>query len=172
MRHSRRLPNVSLFPFLSVLLCIMGVLAFMSVSFLLLNETNLPQAQIEQIEFQWVGAPAFVKPIFIRCLADGIVYYDMFRNQEHQMSFRALVLEIQRQDGGLIRYLKHIVEENQRIKRKFGSTEYYPLLLVYPDGVVSAEWLMLLLSQVSGLNVGLEPMLPQWKVPYQSIEKK
>jgi hypothetical protein len=28
--------------------------------------------------------------------------------------------------------------------------------------------LMALIEQVEGLNVGLEPMLPHWEVPYQS----
>ena len=37
MRHRRMEPGVTLFPFLSVLLSTMGVLAFLSISFLLIT---------------------------------------------------------------------------------------------------------------------------------------
>lgn len=168
MRRRSSLPLVSLFPFLSVLLCIMGVLAFMSVSFLLMHQPNLPEMEKKTVEFQWVGAPSFVNPVFIRCSENEIVYYDLFQRQEQQLSFNGLLLEIQNRDGRLTRYLKRLVLENQRIKRSFGATEHFPLLLIYPDGVIAAEVLMLVIEQVEGLNVGLEPMLPHWEVPYQS----
>lgn len=168
MRRARQVPVVSLFPFLSVLLCIMGILAFMSVSFLLMNESNIPEEEIEQIEFQWVGAPSYVRPLFIRCLKHEIVYYDMFQNRDQRMSFRELSQELETGNGRFLRYLTRVVAENQRIKLSFGTTEYYPLLLVYPDGVVTAELLMIILPQIEGINVGLEPMLPHWETPYQS----
>ena len=34
----------------------------------------------KQIEFQWVGAPGYVEPIFIRCFEDRIEYFDLFKN--------------------------------------------------------------------------------------------
>ena len=168
MRRARRQAMVSLFPFLSVLLCIMGVLAFLAVSFLLLNHPNLPASEPKVIEFQWVGAPAYVKPIFIRCLRDELVYYDFFQGKDRHLSFNHLILEIQAKNGRLTRYLRRVVAENQRIKRAFGATEHFPLLLIYPDGVITAEMLMILIEQIDGLNAGLEPMLPHWQVPYQS----
>ncbi|MBF0289066.1 MAG: hypothetical protein HQM14_14705 [SAR324 cluster bacterium] len=168
MRRARQTVTISLFPFLSVLLCIMGILAFMSVTFLLVSETNLPQAHPETIEFQWVGAPSHVKPVFIRCLQDELVYYDLFRNKEHHLPFRSLVAEIQFQNGSLTQYFRRMAAENLEIKQSFGTTEYYPLLLIYPDGVITAELLMILIERVEGINVGLEPILPHWKIPYQS----
>lgn len=168
MRRARQVPTVSLFPFLSVLLCLMGVLAFMSVSFLLLNESNIPEETPQKVDFQWVGAPSYVSPIFIRCFQNGIVYYDIFANRDVQLSFDRLGQELQDGNGRFIRYIFRLVEENQRIKLAFGTTEYYPLLLVYPDGVLSSELLMMLLPQISGINVGIEPMLPHWEIPYQS----
>jgi len=151
-----------------VLLCIMGVLAFMAVSFLLLNQPQLPASEPEIVEFEWVGAPAFVKPVFIRCLQNQIVYYDLFEGKDLRLSFRELISEIQAGNGRLTRYFKRVVVENSRIKRSFGSTEHFPLFLVYPDGGISAEMLMILIEQIDGLNAGLEPMLPNWAVPYQS----
>ncbi len=168
MRRRRALPLTSLFPFMSVLLCIMGVLAFIAVSLLLLNQSNLPEIETQFVEFQWVGAPAYVKPVFIRCFQEEIVYFDLFQGKDLRLSFEALVAEIQLRNGPLTRYLRRVVKENQDIKRAFGSTEHYPLLLIYPDGVISAEILMLLIEQIEGLNAGLEPMMPQWRMPYQS----
>ena len=168
MRRRSALPLTSLFPFLSVLLCIMGVLAFIAVSLLLLNQSNLPEIETQVVEFQWVGAPANVKPVFIRCFQEEIIFYDLFHGNDHYVSFQALLAEIRLKNGPLSRYLRRVVAENQRIKRSFGSTEHYPLLLIYPDGVISAEIVMLLIEQIDGLNAGLEPMMPHWQVPYQS----
>ena len=49
-------PGVTLFPFLSVLLSTMGVLAFLSISFLLITPELTEFQDRKQIEFQWVGA--------------------------------------------------------------------------------------------------------------------
>lgn len=168
MRRRSKLPLTSLFPFLSVLICIMGVLAFIAVSLLLLKQTNLPEIDRQVVEFQWVGAPDYVKPVYIRCFQDEIVFYDLFQGKDFRLPFQALLAEIQLNNGPLSRYLRRVVSENQRIKRSFGSTEHYPLLLIYPDGVITAEILMLLIEQIDGLNAGLEPMMPYWNIPYQS----
>ncbi len=162
------LSKVSLFPFLSVLLCIMGVLAFISISFLLLNQANLPHVQPKKVEFQWVGAPANVKPLLIRSFKDEVVYYNLFLDEDQRVPINSLIREIQEQDGRLTRYFLEIVRENQRIKRSFGTTEYYPLLLVYPDSILTTEFLTLIIERINDLNVGLEPMLSNWDVPYQS----
>ena len=46
-------PEVTLFPFLSVLLSTMGVLAFLSISFLLITPELTEFQDRKQIEFQW-----------------------------------------------------------------------------------------------------------------------
>ena len=40
-------------------------------------------------------------------------------------------------------------------------------MLVYPKGVLASEILMEIIGQIEDLNVGLEPMLSHWEVPYQ-----
>ena len=67
----------------------------------------------------------------------------------------------------MIRYLFSILYLNKRIKKQFGKTEYYPLLLVYPEGVLASEMLLEIINQIEELNVGLEPMLSHWDIPYQ-----
>ena len=75
MRRIAPNPSVPLFPFLSVLLSTMGVLAFLSISFLIISRFT-PDEIIEkrQVEFEWIGAPEYVEPIYIKCLGDYIEY--------------------------------------------------------------------------------------------------
>ena len=167
MKHQRNEPVVSLFPFLSVLLSTMGVLAFLSISLLLISQEDERENKIKTHEFQWVGAPGYVEPIYFRCHEDRIQYYDLFSNRNRTISFESLLGQIRGEDQELIQYLLDIVQLNKNIKREFGETEYYPLLLVYPNGVFASELLMAIIEQIDGLNVGLEPMLNDWQVPYQ-----
>lgn len=167
MKRSPRNPEISLFPFLSVLLSTMGVLAFLAISFVISPMEEQAPELPQKVEFQWVGAPGYVNPIYVRCRADQIEYYDLFQNQERVFTLNEMAFELNGGGTELLQYLVRLEEENLRIKRSFGTKEYYPLLLVYPDGVMAAELLMTLVEQVEGLNVGLEPMLPHWEVPYQ-----
>ena len=167
MRCHRSPPRVTLFPFLSVLLSTMGVLAFLSISFLLITPDQNETTFRRQIEFQWVGAPGYVKPIFISCYEDRIEYFNLFRNSQQSVTLKSLMHQIQNRRSELIQYLAYLISLNATIRKKFGRTEYYPLILVYPKGVLASEILMEIIGQIEDLNVGLEPMLSHWEVPYQ-----
>ncbi|MEC9460255.1 MAG: hypothetical protein VYD14_03490 [SAR324 cluster bacterium] len=170
MRHASHSPRVTLFPFLSVLLSTMGVLAFLSISFLLVVPLDADSLSTpKRIKFEWVGAPGYVKPIFIRCYADRIEYYNLFDNQDYTIMLEELLDQLQGDNPELLSYLAQLFQLNTRIKKQFGKTEYYPLLLVYPDGVLTSELLLVVIEKIGGLNFGLEPMLPIWEVPYQSL---
>ncbi len=170
MRHASHSPRVTLFPFLSVLLSTMGVLAFLSISFLLVVPQDADSLSTpKRIKFEWVGAPGYVKPIFIRCYADRIEYYNLFDNQDYTIMLEELLDQLQGDNPELLSYLAQLFQLNTRIKKQFGKTEYYPLLLVYPDGVLTSELLLVVIEKIGGLNFGLEPMLPIWEVPYQSM---
>ncbi|MEC9297167.1 MAG: hypothetical protein VYD28_05755 [SAR324 cluster bacterium] len=170
MRHASHSPRVTLFPFLSVLLSTMGVLAFLSISFLLVVPQDADSLSTpKRIKFEWVGAPGYVKPIFIRCHADRIEYYNLFDNQDYTIMLEELLDQLQGDNPELLSYLAQLFQLNTRIKKQFGKTEYYPLLLVYPDGVLTSELLLVVIEKIGGLNFGLEPMLPIWEVPYQSM---
>jgi len=170
MRHASHSPRVTLFPFLSVLLSTMGVLAFLSISFLLVVPQDADSLSTpKRIKFEWVGAPGYVKPIFIRCYADRIEYYNLFDNQDYTIKLEELLDQLQGDNPELLSYLAQLFQLNTNIKKQFGNTEYYPLLLVYPDGVLTSELLLVVIEKIGGLNFGLEPMLPIWEVPYQSL---
>ena len=73
MKHVKSIPQVTLFPFLSVLLSTMGVLAFLSISFLLVIPENVDElTKSRNFQFEWVGSPGYVSPIFIRCYEDRV----------------------------------------------------------------------------------------------------
>ena len=170
MRHAAHSPRVTLFSFLSVLLSTMGVLAFLSISFLLVVPQDADSLSTpKRIKFEWVGAPGYVKPIFIRCYADRIEYYNLFENQDYTIMLEELLDQLQGDNPELLSYLAQLFQLNTSIKKQFGKTEYYPLLLVYPDGVLTSELLLVVIEKIGGLNFGLEPMLPIWEVPYQSL---
>ncbi len=168
MRRRAPKPSVPLFPFLSVLLSTMGVLAFLSISFLIISRLT-PDKMIQrlQVEFEWTGAPEYVEPIYIKCLGDYIEYYNLFSNRDEKIALEDLLREIKGESPVFISYLLRIDRLNKEIKRSFGQTEHFPLLLVYPDGVLASEVITSIIEQIDGLSVGLEPMMPNWEVPYR-----
>ena len=170
MRIKSQTSNVTLFPFLSVLLCTMGILAFLSISFLLVvpNENIIP-LKPKKIKFEWIGAPSFVKPIFFRCYGNRIEYYDFFEDKNHTLFLDGLLQQIEGVNPKILKYLLQLLEHNINIKKQFGKTEYYPLLLVYPDGIFTSEIIMALINKINGLNFGMEPMLPNLEIPYQEL---
>ena len=173
MRYLSLSPRVTLFPFLSVLLSTMGVLAFLSISFLLVFPKDADSTSTSKtIKFEWFGAPEYVKPIFIRCYSDRVVYYNLFENQDYTLTLENLLNQVQGENLELLSYLIQLFQLNTNIKKQFGKNEYYPLLLVYPDGVLTSELLMVVIEKIGNLNFGLEPMLPNWKVPYQSLNSE
>ena len=173
MREEYQTTNVTLFPFLSVLICTMGILAFISITFLLIfPKNNVFTNQSKQIKFEWLGAPADVKPIFFRCYENRIEYYNFFEKIEKTLYLDELLTEIEGKDPKILKYLLKIVELNIKIRKQFEKTEYYPLLLVYPDGILSSEVIIALIERIEGLNFGIEPMLPNMAIPYQELITK
>ena len=173
MRVEYQTTNVTLFPFLSVLICTMGILAFISITFLLIfPKNNVITNKSKQIKFEWLGAPADVKPIFFRCYENRIEYYNFFEKIEKTLYLDELLTEIEGKDPKILKYLLKIVELNIKISKQFEKTEYYPLLLVYPEGILSSEVIIALIEKIKGLNFGIEPMLPNMAIPYQEFLTK
>ena len=171
MKHVKSVPKVTLFPFLSVLLSTMGVLAFLSISFLLVIPENADDLSKPRIfQFEWVGAPGYVSPIFFRCFKDRVEYFNLFKNIDHTISLKQLLDQLEGEKPNLLSYLVQVASLNKSIKKQFGNKEYFPLLLVYPEGVLTTELLIVVIDQIEGLNYGLEPMLPHWNVPYQELK--
>ena len=103
MRFKFQTTNVTLFPFLSVLLCTMGILAFLSISFLLVvPQDTVSKSKSKLIEFDWIGAPAYVKPIFFRCYKNRIEYYNFFENRDYTLFLDGFLKQIDGEDPKIL----------------------------------------------------------------------
>ena len=113
MRYATHSPRVTLFPFLSVLLSTMGILAFLSISFLIVVPQDADSPAIpKRIQFEWVGAPGYVKPIFIRCYGNRVEYYNVFQNQDFSLSLDELIDQLQGESPELLSYLVQLFQLN------------------------------------------------------------
>lgn len=132
----RRGNAVTLFPFLSVLISTMGVLAFLAVTFLLFaRQENQPPPHPTPVEVSWVGAPEHVRPLLVECRADGLVYHPRGGGAARFFSRQALerevgiIKEMEREGlaklgGGLNRQqlwllLKQRIDRDQRLEGSF-----------------------------------------------------
>src|SRR5574341_2272350 len=73
----RQRAAISLFPFLSVLICTMGVLSFLAVMFLLSSSSaggGVPAPE-QPVEVGWIGAPPHVRPLLVECRRDGALLH-------------------------------------------------------------------------------------------------
>ena len=173
MRFKFQTTNVTLFPFLSILLCTMGILAFLSISFLLVvPHDTVFKSNSKLIEYDWTGAPIDVKPIFFHCYKNRIEYYNFFENSDSTLFLDEFLKQIDGEDPKILIYLIKLLELNTNLKKQFRKTEYFPLLLVYPDGVFASELLMTIIEKIKGLTFGMEPMLPNMEIPYQELNSK
>ncbi len=83
---------VTLFPFLSVLISTMGVLAFLAVTFLLFTrQEQIPPQAEKPVEVKWIGAPGHVLPLLVECLSDGVRVH--FGDGEAPLFFSRQALE-------------------------------------------------------------------------------
>lgn len=142
----------------------MGTLAFIAIT-LSMTRSQPAAQQSKVLEFQWIGAPVEVKPLFVYCQKGAIHYFDIFTGQHQSATLHDLFLELQGKQFRVLSYFKQVAHYNQQLKHQFKSEEHYPLLLVYADGILASELLMSLIENVEDLHVGLEPMRSDWKTP-------
>ena len=198
----RQRTPITLFPFLSVLLSTMGILAFLAVTFLLLSRAEVDVPVQEPIEVRWVGAPEHVRPLLVECRADevrvhdpdrpGVRIYSQEDIREEARTVRDLEFEGLAELGPvvdraqLLRLLKSRIRrrpslqtsltlsldrleaKNLRSREMARDVRYYPVLLVYRDGVETYDLVSYLIETTTRLTVGLEPMLESWGIPYRN----
>lgn len=90
----RRSP-VTLFPFLSVLISMMGVLSFIAVTFqIFVSQEQVPVETVQPVEVRWAGAPEHVRPLLIECKSDGVVFHTETGRLSNFYPLRALEDEV------------------------------------------------------------------------------
>lgn len=194
--------QITLFPFLSVLVSTMGILAFLAVTFMLVSRPDLNVAPPQKpIEVRWVGAPAYVQPILVECLADEVRLHapgaaeprrfprDRLRREaEHVRDLEERGLQqlgpvVEREQlkrlmktwlrgdgalrGSLTLAFDQVEQDNLRGRAGNRDEVFHPVLLVYPDGIVTYDLVTYLVEATTRLPVGVEPMLKGWRLPYR-----
>jgi len=113
--------QITLFPFLSVLLSTMGILSFLAVTFLLVSspELNLPPPR-KPIEVRWVGAPAYVRPVLVECLKDHVRIHVPNSAEPRRFSREGLTREARRVRELELKGLEQLgpVVEREQLKRQ------------------------------------------------------
>jgi hypothetical protein len=113
--------QVTLFPFLSVLLSTMGILSFLAVTFLLVSQPEMNAAPPDKpIEVRWVGAPDYVRPVLVECLEDEVRVHMPDAAEPRRYSRESLLREAQRVRELEVRGLEMMgpVVERERLKRQ------------------------------------------------------
>ena len=161
---------ISLFPFVSVLLCMIGALALITVAMPISEQKQKAVKPKQNVKFQWIGAPEYVRPFLIRCFEDSIVFDHILFGTTQKMTLKELLNELQT-PSYFSKYLRQIQMQNLAFQKKENDLEYYPMLLVYPNSAKTVEVLEWFLEKSGIQNIGLEPMLKEWKVPYYTYLK-
>jgi hypothetical protein len=141
-------PTVSLFPFLSILVCLMGVLAFITVAVALLSATN-PVVRLTRAETAAANRPArdvTKQPVFVECHEDRLVIHP--RGQEVSLEQMAAA------SSPFIQLMDRLAARRER---------EYVIFAVYPDGI-SCFQSGRKLAERQGIDLGFEPMLEGWQL--------
>lgn len=126
-------PAVSLFPFLSILVGAMGVVAFMTMTLTYLGGSRVDaSAGRVPVQAEWVGAPAYVRPVLLECRADGVTLFEgtgaapRFFTLDKLTREAAIVRDLHErgaaQAGGILTrdqewlFYKAVIERDQRLK--------------------------------------------------------
>ena len=193
--------QVTLFPFLSVLISTMGVLSFLAVTFLLFaQQSQQEEPKKREVEVSWVGAPPHVRPILVEIHGHVVRVHGPTWKEPQVFSVQQLKEEVkivkELRNRGLSQmgilfdryrlwlFMKSAIPKDDRLRGSFtlamhalelynlsgagrkNIEQRYPILLVYAGGVSIYELASFLLDTTTQMNVGLEPMLENWALPY------
>ena len=196
--------GVTLFPFLSVLLGTMGILAFLAVTFLMFAQRNISPAAAERpLDVRWVGAPEHVRPLLVECRGEearfhlplakgGLTFTREALRKEVEIVRELQAAGLQQLGPAADRYqiwfiMKSLIQREPRLKgsltRALHTVEmgnmrgapggrrqgYFPILLVYPDGIETYDLVSFLVETTTRFPLGLEPMLEGWSLPYRDL---
>jgi len=140
MKPRKIAPGLNLFPFLTILLATMGILAFISLCLLFSTpegEYQSAQASSQDdrkngdtvmVEFKMIGKPEFIYPHYVICKKDELILQD------------TKTVIPWNEEMGIILYLGYLYnlqEINHQYHRNFTDHQEYIIFAVYPGGIVT-----------------------------------
>lgn len=167
MKHQKISAALNLFPFLTILLATMGILAFISLCLLFSTpegEYHVAQTRGENtpgegdtvmVEFKMIGKPDFIYPHYVICKKNELILQD---NK---------TVVPWNEEVGIILYLSYLYnlqDINNQHHQKFQDHQEYIIFVVYPGGILTYFQARHFLQKITTLNFGVEPMLANWKV--------
>jgi hypothetical protein len=151
-RRGNGRPAVSLFPFLSILVCLMGVLAFITVAVALLSAAN-PIVRLSGTDFK-NGSRArretTKQPVFIECHGDRLVIHPQGREVPLE--------RMEEESSPFLELIDRLALNRER---------EYVIFAVYPDGIRCFGNGRRMAEQRE-IDLGFEPMLQGWQLRFDS----
>ncbi len=141
-----RAPSVSLFPFLSILVCMMGVLAFITVAIGLLSATN-PNVRLTE-QKRAAGNGTDMVPIWVECHGDRMVLHP----EDRQVALE----DMQQPASPFMELVERLAQERDH---------EYVIFAVFPDGVPCFRDARRVMER-RNLDLGFEPMEAGWQIQF------
>jgi biopolymer transport protein ExbD len=146
--YTRSMIEIELFPFLSVLVCTIGVLILLII--VLMAQTFSNQRQITIVAKSENGQNQNKQPRYIECRSDGIILYP-------SEEFVALS-EINSYASPLQALLQEV---------KANRDQQYLIVAIRPDGIKVFDQVRELIES-KGIDIGYEPIDEGWKLKIQT----
>ena len=138
-RARGEMASVSLFPFLSILVCLMGVLAFIMVAIVLISTAN-PDIAIN------MDGQTEKTPVFVECREDHMVLpADQLTESLDQASAP---------DSAFQRLIDYVAAD---------AANRYVIVFVYPQGITCFQQARSIIENRK-LDIGYEPVLEGWQL--------
>lgn len=132
---------ISLFPFLSILVCMMGVLAFIMVSVAVVSATN------PKVELDWESLTSNErKAVIVECRGDAL-----FMHSEGQ---EVPLEDLEAKESPFIGLIDGIAETKE---------DAYLFIVVFPDGI-GCFYRVRDMAESRKIDLGFEPLLENWQL--------
>lgn len=138
-RRRRERATVSLFPFLSILVCLMGVLAFIMIGIAVVSATN-PGVTIK------MEGSHTKRPTFVECHGDQLVL--------HPERLQVPLYKMEAEGSPFMRLIDRLVRH---------KTQEYVIFAIYPSGI-DCFYKGRSIAKKRGIDFGFEPMLEGWQL--------
>lgn len=144
-KRRKRGPALSLFPFLNILLCTIGVLAFVVISLGIISMFTRPEVWNVAMEVEVVGEDHSMRPLYVECHGDMAVVHP-----------QGSEVRLDRLEAGDSPFMQLVDQVSQ-------AGDEYIVFAVYPDGIGCFREARAI-ARKRGIDIGSEPMDGGWRL--------